>query len=344
MGKTLIFISWSKPLGKQVAHVLKKFLTTVFDLKRETDVFVSSKNLTGNDRGWFEELRKQASAASIFIPCMTKESINSPWLHFETGIGTSMKGFPTKVIPFLFNVSIDEFGDRLEMYKHNQMIHSDIAESKRMYKDLLCQLIYYISAFLYKEKNEIKEIFNVDFCCHNYESFNPEQILKHHNYAIQIAIKELAGVAKLYDTRDFYISRPIQGISPEYSEKYERVLKEMELEAKEQSYRSFRGYSKTKESMDSISYYRMGILKQAHYFVLIYPVIEGDKIPPSSCLIELGGAIAYGKNIAMFIQKGAILPAFMKDLITMKKGYYEYSDTEDLRRQWSRFLKDLKEE
>ena len=125
--KPLIFISWSKPLSKQLALLLKNFLNSVFDLKNEKDIFVSSQNLTGNGKGWIQEVLEQASVSPILIPCISKDSIKSPWLHFETGIGMSLKSYPTKIIPFLFNVNINEVN--LEMYKFHQMVHSDKKDS-----------------------------------------------------------------------------------------------------------------------------------------------------------------------------------------------------------------------
>lgn len=342
--KTFIFISWSKPLGMEVAHVLKKFLTSVLGLKRGTDIFVSSQNLTGNDRGWFEELRTQASTASIFIPCITKDSIDSPWLHFETGIGTSIKEFPTKIVPFLFNVGINDLGDKLRMYNHYQMVHSDIMKSKQVYEDLLCLLVFYISTFLNEEGSKLKEKFDVTFCCYDYESFDCQKIKDNYSVAINTAVNELESIAKFYDLKDFYISRPIQGLLSKDSKKYEKVLDEMEMEVKRRFYTSFRGYSKIKDNIKVMSFSRIEVIKKTRYFVLIYPFISGDNIPPSSCLIELGGALAYGKDIVLFIQKGAILPAFLNELTTLKNRYFEYKDINDLKAKWIEFLDNLEKE
>lgn len=43
--KPLIFISWSKPQGKEVATILKDFLMEVLHLKSSSDIFLSTQNI-----------------------------------------------------------------------------------------------------------------------------------------------------------------------------------------------------------------------------------------------------------------------------------------------------------
>lgn len=334
--KTLIFISWSKPLSKQLALLLKDFLNSVFDLKNEKDIFVSSQNLTGNGKGWIQEVLEQASVAPIIIPCITKDSIRSPWLHFETGIGMSLKSYPTKIIPFLFNININEVN--LEMYKFHQMVHSDKKDSDAMFKELLCQLIYYISTFLIENKDIIDQKFGTSFCCHDYESLNTNKISGHYRNALKKAVKELKEIKIMYETQDFYISRPMQGISPKDADVYETVLSDMVKVAEKKSFRCFYGKKFSEQDTLGISFYRMGTLKESQNFILIYPKISGENIAPSSCLIELGGALAYVKHIVLFIQYGAKVPAFIDDLLKLGYQCYYYSEIDDLKTQWNVFL------
>ncbi len=333
--KHLIFISWSGSLSKQVAFVLKKFLSRVLDLKHETDIFVSSQNLTGDSGIWFQEIIDHASSTSIFIPCITKDSIKSPWLHFEAGIGACIKAYPIKTIPFLFNLSLNEMKENLEMYRLRQMVHSD----NKNYTELLCQLVYYVSTFL-DGNSSLKEMISISN--RRYESFDLNKIKNDYERQIRDAASELENVAVLYG-RKFYISRPIQGTTKEESDIYENVLEEMsEMASKEFSYSTYFSKRANQGNIIGMSFDRLGVLKETQYFILVYPKIEDKNVAPSSCFIELGGALAYGKHIVMFVQRGSVVPAFVTDLMLLKYKYYEYEDVDDLKKKWRKFLEEIK--
>lgn len=341
----LIFISWSRPLSKDVAIALKEFLYEILDLHNKARIFVSYQNLTGNDRGWFEEILKKASAAPIIIPCVTADSVKSPWLHFETGIGSCQRAnCPTKVIPFLYNFSISEMGENMGMYKYHQMISSDLSHAEDVYyHDILCQLIYSVNTYLAENKKYINEYFAENVCIHDFrDDYDKNLIYKKFKDSIDKTTSLLKLLTEKYSTREFYFSRPIRGVAQSVSEDYESALAEMSKEAEFRSFKSYFGQKTNKLNSFGLSFSQMGVIKSAHYFVFIYPKIEEDNIAPSSCLIELGGALAYNKAIVLFIQKGANMPAFVTDLIALGHFYREYNDIAELKRLWVAFLDSMK--
>lgn len=331
---------------------------SVFDLRNETDVFISTQNLTGNNNGWFREILENASYAPVIIPCLTKESIKSPWLHFETGIGTCRKLYPTRVIPFLFKIRIDDLGANMGMYQFHQMVHCDDHDnidiyneslSKVDYEDvyyetLLCRLIYYVSAFLRENRTYMDELVGIYYNCRIYDTYNQGLIKSDYNSAIKKAVDSLKRISELYKFRDFYLSRPMQGVSKSLSEDYEKVLNEMTSIAQNYSYKVFYGSKSSVEKEPGLSDIRLGILKEAQMFVMIYPKITGRNIVPSSCLIELGAALAYEKTILMFIQNGAKLPTFIRDLKKMGILCYSYKEPNEVKAQWDKFLSGLNNE
>ena len=96
-----IFLSWSKPESKEIANCLKKFLNKALEIRNQKVIFISSQNISGDD-GWYRDIRINASSALIIIPCLTLNSLYSPWIHFETGMGSSLiEDRPKKNYPVL---------------------------------------------------------------------------------------------------------------------------------------------------------------------------------------------------------------------------------------------------
>lgn len=314
--KPLIFISWSKPLSKKVAVVLKTFLMRAFDLNG-TDIFISTQNLTGNNNGWFNEILEHASSAAIIIPCLTRDSIKSPWLHFETGVGTCAKLYPSKVIPILFKIKIEDLGENMGMYNFHQMVHCDDLDSlvpidesfskeKRdtaYYETLLCRLIYYVGTFLRENNDELRRSFTTEFTYRIYDSYVKEDIKVAYENAINDAVKSLKEISDLYIFREFYLSRPMQGLSKNLAEEYDKVLKDMADSAQERSYKVFYGSKSPIQEEPGLSEYRLPIIKKAQMFVMIYPKLSGKNLAPSSCLIELGAALAYEKQFYFLFKR-----------------------------------------
>ena len=75
-----VFLSWSGKIGKDVAEVLFDWLP---DVIQEIDPFIS----TGIAKGmpWESEVDKSLQDSGVGVIIVTKDSLTSPWLHYEAG-------------------------------------------------------------------------------------------------------------------------------------------------------------------------------------------------------------------------------------------------------------------
>lgn len=339
-----IFLSWSKPEGREVATCLKKLIINVFSVKDSEKIFISSQNIDG-DKGWYNDICEKASLANIIIPCLTQNSIFSPWIHFETGIGSGIvKGKPKKVIPFLFNVQLKDIGSNLGMMTYHELIHSENDNQHDRFKEMLKGLIFQIDKFLEKHTRELNVgsdcIFSYIDYPRRYKGMTDDKIYNNHKEDIEQTIEDLEAISHKYSPCNFYISRPMQGIAAEDAVEYQNIIEEWSHLNPEYSF-FFAKIEKGTPS-DGFSYSRMEILKEAQIFVLLYPNISISDHGPSSSLIELGGAVAYHKRIVLFTQIGAQIPSFINDLKILGHKHYAYKDLTELKTKWGNFIKEIK--
>jgi hypothetical protein len=95
-----VFISWSgeDSISQQVANVLYNWLPMII---QSVEPWIST-GISSGDR-WNEAINTKLSETSMGIICVTKESLDAPWLNFEAG--AIAKGISNnKVIPLLINL------------------------------------------------------------------------------------------------------------------------------------------------------------------------------------------------------------------------------------------------
>jgi hypothetical protein len=73
-------LSWSLPRSGQVARVLRD----AFCLFDGIEPWTSDSDIP-HGAHWYERLALQLAQSDIGIVCLTRENLNSPWLHFEAG-------------------------------------------------------------------------------------------------------------------------------------------------------------------------------------------------------------------------------------------------------------------
>jgi hypothetical protein len=78
-----IFICWSGDRSHGVARAVATLLAETLRVP-EGEVFVSDR--IGKGVVWFDAIVKQLHGAKAGGACLTAENVESPWLHFETGV------------------------------------------------------------------------------------------------------------------------------------------------------------------------------------------------------------------------------------------------------------------
>ena len=118
-----IFISQSGSLSKEVAIFLREELTNIIpDLATP---FVSDKDIQ-KGKLWRDELNKELIGTEVGIICLTKQNINSPWIHYEAGaISKSVNQLESSVWTLLIGLSPNEVVGPLSDFQHTKFIKED---------------------------------------------------------------------------------------------------------------------------------------------------------------------------------------------------------------------------
>lgn len=82
---------------------------------------------------WFAEIIKQIEESNVLIPIVTPNSINRPWLYFESGIAQSIK--TCLIIPVCIGIGRDQIYPPLSQYQTFQL--SDYRSFKEFIEKIL---------------------------------------------------------------------------------------------------------------------------------------------------------------------------------------------------------------
>jgi hypothetical protein len=118
--KLKVFISWSGERGKLVAEALRYLLGNVIPT---LDLWMSHSDMDKGKR-WLEELATQLEETNIGIICLTRDNLQSPWLHYEAGALSKVK-IPI-VCTFLFDVESKEVSNPLSQWNNTKNEKEDL--------------------------------------------------------------------------------------------------------------------------------------------------------------------------------------------------------------------------
>lgn len=330
METPIIFINWSGARSREIAHILKELLCDIYKLKSE-NIFVSDTSIAGS-RPWLEAIRNSASLISIAIPCLTIDNTEAPWIHYEIGLCSYILQDQDEykkekaIIPFLFNFDIKDLNPHLTMLSYHQSVTSDmtIENEEIRFQELLYSLIHQVDHCMADK--------GLSEYCHRFG--NNERHLKRmcSGFVYEYANK-LVKINQKYNKHDFYLSRPMLGVNKETSDQISSIINQIYQECKNKKIYYSQGVSDYDK--DNLLESRITIIKKCRSFILIYPQIaSSDSLPPSSCLIELGAALATNSKIFLCIQNGAKVPSFIQDKTQDKnnKNYqiYQFKEITEL--------------
>jgi len=114
-----IFISWSGERSRLVADFMRKWIKQVL---QGTDPWISTDIEKG--KSWGAEIHKVLSDSKFGIVCLTKENLESKWIHFEAGaIAKSADG---NVFTFLLDIDNGEVKQPLGQFQHTRFQKEDV--------------------------------------------------------------------------------------------------------------------------------------------------------------------------------------------------------------------------
>lgn len=116
-----VFLSWSGDLSHRVALVLKAWLPNVI---QQLDPFESSEDIEKGAR-WATELGRVLDECSYGIVCLTRTSLNSPWVNFESG-ALSKHVDNSRVSTFLLGLSPKDVSYPLAQFQHTDYAEADV--------------------------------------------------------------------------------------------------------------------------------------------------------------------------------------------------------------------------
>lgn len=316
MEKPVIFISWSGPQSREVAHVLKDFLCKIYHKLKSENIFISDSNIAGGNL-WLETIRNVASLIRITIPCLTTENTKAPWIHYEVGLCSGLltneqnrcsEQWGKAIIPFLFNFDSEHLDSHLSMLSCHHLVSTTmmIEDETLRFQDLLYSLVQKVDSCMHHQ--------GLSEYCHHF-SDNECHIKQMCCGYVNTYAAELVKINQKYNKHDFYLSRPILGINKEMNIQISNIIEQIKREFQDKMI--YASLINSEYDKNNLLESRIVIIKKSKSFILIYPQISDREIlPPSSCFIEFGAALASKSRIFLCIQRGAKVPAFIQEKLS----------------------------
>jgi len=126
-----VFIMWSEESSRKVAEALYEFLKSVL---QAPDYFISTEDVEAGQL-WSNVIAGELEATHIGIACLTKQNLNSRWIHFESG-AISKVSEKSKVMPYLIGVKKSDVEQPLAKF---QMVKADKSGTRRLVKSLIAE-------------------------------------------------------------------------------------------------------------------------------------------------------------------------------------------------------------
>jgi Bacterial regulatory protein, Fis family/TIR domain len=143
-----VFISWSGQRSAAVADALRYWLSKVI---QALEPWTSADDIEKGTR-WRSGLASELEQSSVGIICLTRENLDSTWIHFEAG-ALSKQQENTYVCTFLFGLEPTDVREPLAQF-----------QATRAQKDDLRKLVFTINKALGESKlpeSELGETFEV---------------------------------------------------------------------------------------------------------------------------------------------------------------------------------------
>jgi TIR domain len=116
-----VFISWSGERSKAVAEALRYWLPKVI---QALEPWMSANDIEKGTR-WRSGIASELEQSSVGIICLTRENLDSPWIHFEAG-ALSKQQEKTYVCTLLFGLEPTDVREPLAQFQHTRATKEDL--------------------------------------------------------------------------------------------------------------------------------------------------------------------------------------------------------------------------
>jgi len=121
-----VFITWSGETSRSVAMALHKWLPSVIQCLKP---YVSERDLQKGTR-WAASLGHELEHTEFGIACVTPDSVEEPWLHFEAG-AISKRVDESRLSPFLVGLGKSDLFGPLAQFQVTEATRDDVLELMR---------------------------------------------------------------------------------------------------------------------------------------------------------------------------------------------------------------------
>src|SRR5439155_27102989 len=116
-----VFISWSGERSKAVAEALRYWLPKVI---QAIEPWMSADDIEKGTR-WRSGIADELGQSSVGIICVTRENLDSTWIHFEAG-ALSKQQQNTFVCSFLFALAPTDIREPLSQFQATKAQKEDL--------------------------------------------------------------------------------------------------------------------------------------------------------------------------------------------------------------------------
>lgn len=296
-----VFISWSGRTSKAIAKALKGAIESAFP-REEVTVFFSDRDIAAGSE-WYQRIKRELRESSVGIICLTPENIDAPWIYFEAG-AMAMRYDRPAVVPLLVNVELPERSPLRQLHCRN------------LDEDGMVSLLEEISIRCGVKRRTPKQIRCLAAGAYELVKRGANGALARAEERLPLLKEGIYPKGECFVRRgSVFISSPMTSVGkPKEYDNLQRAVTQLTKELKRLGYEVFYGGVDVKHMSElgkatRIPPENFEALKHAEYVVLLYP-----KLLATSSLIEIGYALALGKEIVIFAKEGERMPLVLSGL------------------------------
>lgn len=121
-----VFLAWSGEASKAAATALREWLPMVL---QRVQPFMSEEDIQKGAR-WRQDITKQLSSTSFAILCLTKDNLESRWMHFEAG-AIATRSEANRVTALLLGIEHKDVVAPLSDFQHTMLARDDVLKLVR---------------------------------------------------------------------------------------------------------------------------------------------------------------------------------------------------------------------